>query len=540
MSSNFAFLHPEWPDLHASAAQTEALIAADPRSACFYARRTLELAVQWLYTHDAALRVPYENHLNALLHEPTFRNAVGPTIFAKARFIKDQGNHAVHAATAISHTDALRTAKELFHVLFWLARTYARGPKPVDGLTFDPARIPHTVLAPAKTLAQVQALAEEVQARGTKLAELLADKDALNTELQQLRDEIAAAKAKNAAQPDTHDYSEAETRDAFIDLLLQEAGWALDGPQTREYEVRGMPSPTGLGYVDYVLWGDDGLPLAVVEAKRARRAASAGQQQAKLYADCLEAQFGRRPVSRAVHPHVRGDRIHNGLLLVDAIGSPPRAWGQDCLQATQGSYRRFTPTCVGTGVMRASWMANCAVHPHVRGDRTQRPGWAIHSDGSPPRAWGQGPAPAPRTARSPVHPHVRGDRPIHASGLPKSRGSPPRAWGQVIENAIGMVRTRFTPTCVGTGDKASRVCARQAVHPHVRGDRSIAGKIGSTTPGSPPRAWGQEGCVDGLDERRRFTPTCVGTGRRTRSSTTTESVHPHVRGDRVLAQYWRS
>ncbi|OPZ87792.1 MAG: hypothetical protein BWY76_00288 [bacterium ADurb.Bin429] len=57
-----------------------------------------------------------------------------------------------------------------------------------------------------------------------------------------------------------------------------------------------MPNPTGLGYVDYVLWGDDGLPLAVVEAKRTTRDPSVGQRQAELYADCLEAQFGRRPI----------------------------------------------------------------------------------------------------------------------------------------------------------------------------------------------------------------------------------------------------
>ena len=57
-----------------------------------------------------------------------------------------------------------------------------------------------------------------------------------------------------------------------------------------------MPNNEGVGFVDYVLWGDDGLPLAVVEAKRTKRDAREGQQQAKLYADCLEQEFGRRPV----------------------------------------------------------------------------------------------------------------------------------------------------------------------------------------------------------------------------------------------------
>ena len=57
-----------------------------------------------------------------------------------------------------------------------------------------------------------------------------------------------------------------------------------------------MPNNQGKGFVDYVLWGDDGKPLGLVEAKRTRRDSRVGQQQAKLYADCLEQQFGQRPV----------------------------------------------------------------------------------------------------------------------------------------------------------------------------------------------------------------------------------------------------
>lgn len=79
-------------------------------------------------------------------------------------------------------------------------------------------------------------------------------------------------------------------------MLLHEAGWPLDQPRDREYEVTGMPSKTGKGFVDYVLWGDNGLPLAVVEAKRTKRDPRVGQRQAELYANALEAQFGQRPV----------------------------------------------------------------------------------------------------------------------------------------------------------------------------------------------------------------------------------------------------
>ena len=70
----------------------------------------------------------------------------------------------------------------------------------------------------------------------------------------------------------------------------------LDQPRDREFPITGMPTSSGQGAVDYVLWGADGKPLGLVEAKRTRRDARVGQQQAKLYADCLEAMFGQRPV----------------------------------------------------------------------------------------------------------------------------------------------------------------------------------------------------------------------------------------------------
>jgi type I restriction enzyme R subunit len=114
--------------------------------------------------------------------------------------------------------------------------------------------------------------------------------------LQRLRAEVAEAKKANSAKADTHDYSEAETRDYFIDLLLKEAGWPLDQTRDREYPVEGMPNREKKGFVDYVLWGDDGKPLAVVEAKHTKRDPRVGQRQAELYAGCLEEHFGRRPV----------------------------------------------------------------------------------------------------------------------------------------------------------------------------------------------------------------------------------------------------
>lgn len=319
MASNFAFLQTEWPALYAESVRAEQTALTDPRTACFYARRTLELAVVWIFQAEGGrggkLQMPYKADLSAFLFEPTFKVLVGPALHAKMDVIRKQGNNAVHSARPISAADATAVLRELFQVAFWLARHYGRSmaARPDPALQFRPDLLPRPAdAAAAQAAAQAGAqatqaalqklatLADELAARDAALATAQQKTAALDAELTQLRAEVAAAKAANAATPDTHDYDEAQTRDLYIDLLLKEAGWKLDQPQgndaTREVEVQGMPNNEGKGFVDYVLWGDDGKPLAVVEAKRTRRDARVGQQQARLYADCLQTQFGQRPL----------------------------------------------------------------------------------------------------------------------------------------------------------------------------------------------------------------------------------------------------
>lgn len=303
--SQFAFLRSEWADVFDSAARAERLVSADPRASCFYARRALEISVAWAFKYDSTLRLPYQDNISALIHEPTFKQVAGEAVFAKAKVITTLGNRAVHGHRAVPADDALASVRELFHVCYWLARTYARAEKPAPTLRFDAGAIPkpsaaQKQTAPTQTSSQLQALETQLREKDENLTRLLAGKNALDEELKRLRAEVAEVKKAASAQPDTHDYSESQTRDYFIDLLLKEAGWALDKVSDREFEVRGMPTKatggSGQGFVDYVLWGDDGKPLGLVEAKRTRRDPRVGQQQAKLYADSLEQQFGQRPI----------------------------------------------------------------------------------------------------------------------------------------------------------------------------------------------------------------------------------------------------
>jgi type I restriction enzyme R subunit len=296
VTSPFSFLAPEWPEVHEAAARAWGAAIPDPRAACFYARRALELAVTWAFKHDRTLKLPWEESLGSLLHEPTFKALAGEAVFAKARLLQQLGNQAVHRTAPIREAESVPAVRELLHVAYWFARTYGRATKPAAGIAFDAAALPRTAPLPKQTVDQLRALSASLREKDEKLASLLSEKTALDEELQRLRAEIAEAKKANEARPDEHDYSESLTRDLFIDLLLKEAGWPLDQARDREFPVEGMPNAEGVGFADYVLWGDDGRPLAVIEAKRTRKSPEAGQQQAKLYADGLEQRFGQRPV----------------------------------------------------------------------------------------------------------------------------------------------------------------------------------------------------------------------------------------------------
>ncbi|MBB4817627.1 type I restriction enzyme R subunit [Pseudomonas alcaligenes] len=297
--SNFDFLKAEWPALHAEALKAEAGVLADPRSACFYARRTLELMVAWLFQADRSLRLPYKSDLSAFLFEPSFKALVGPMLHAKMEIIRKRGNDAVHSTRQVRQQDAQAVLSELFHVTYWLGRTYARhaSGKPDAALRFDPNLLPPPpAQAVARSLAQLKTLEQEAAQRDAELARTRQQNAALDEEVRRLRAEVEAAKAANTQVADTHDYNEAQTRDLFIDQLLHEAGWTLEAERDREFPVEGMPNASGDGSVDYVLWGDDGLPLALIEAKRTQKDPHEGQRQAELYANCLEARYGRRPL----------------------------------------------------------------------------------------------------------------------------------------------------------------------------------------------------------------------------------------------------
>jgi type I restriction enzyme, R subunit len=291
ISANFAFLEQEFPHAAESASYAEWHVYGDPRASCFHARHALERLVKRVYKVDKTLSPPKATNLDGYLSEPTFRALVPEVVWQKADYIRLAGNVVVHGNKAPAPEKALDVVRELSHVLYWAGRTYLRkGAEDLQGKAFDVSLVPK--MEPQANPASIEAL-DALEAERDAAEEA---KKEVESELEALRERLAAIKAENEAVLETHDWNEDRTRRLIIDLALQRAGWPLDQPQDREYEVTGMPNKKGIGYADYVLWGDDGKPLAVVEAKKTTVDPEVGQQQAKLYADCLEAMHGQRPV----------------------------------------------------------------------------------------------------------------------------------------------------------------------------------------------------------------------------------------------------
>lgn len=289
---NFSFLQSkiEYTLFASACIEAEKIYSSAPALCAVGCRKALELAVKWVYSADNTMKMPYKHTLQSLLHDPTFRFAVDDNTWGKLPFIIKLGNLAVHTERSVQASDALISLRALFEFIQWI--DYCYGTDYVER-TFDEKRIPtEKVVVDSQKIKEQQSLLDE--------------KDA---EIESLRKQIEKMSAQYTAQKKQHqqtrtfkpeDFSEFQTRKIYIDVDMKEMGWKFTDPDAdvkEEYPVEDMAGIKGKkGYVDYVLFGKDGLPLAVVEAKRTSKDPKTGRQQAVLYADCLERKFGRRPM----------------------------------------------------------------------------------------------------------------------------------------------------------------------------------------------------------------------------------------------------
>lgn len=306
--SNFQFLQQGFPQLFKDAAEAEKLTLVSSKACAILCRSVLENAVNWLYNNDSDLKKPYDTHLSSLIHQQCFKDILKPSIFQEINVIRKVGNNAAHGKKVVQY-EALVSIKNLFRFLSFLAIIYAE-TKP-DIPPFDESIIPDGK-EDLKTKQELDKLVKELEAQKQQAQLKQEELEKKASEIKDLHDKIKSQKqsikTRKIDRNKTIDIdkaiplliSEKATRTLFIDLSLKESGWDnLREGRELEYELKGMPhstNPTGIGYADYVLWGDDGLPLAVIEAKRTMEDSHKGRHQSELYADCLEQMHGQRPI----------------------------------------------------------------------------------------------------------------------------------------------------------------------------------------------------------------------------------------------------
>ena len=277
--TNFDFLKKEkkFASFANTAITAETLFQIDIPSCVFNIRRAMEFAVKWMYSVDSSLVMPYQDSLVTLINTVEFKDIVGTDLYRRLNFIRMVGNNSAHSSKAIIPEQAQVALENLFYFMDFVAYCYADD---YEEQKFNAALLKQKqeVVAPKPDL-------------DVDIKKLIAENKALKEELTKKRQEQSQTYV-----PKPLDISEFNTRKIYIDTMLIDAGWKLGKNWYNEYELPGMPNKSEVGYADYVLFSDDGKPLAVIEAKRTCKDVAVGRQQAKLYADLLEKKFGRRPI----------------------------------------------------------------------------------------------------------------------------------------------------------------------------------------------------------------------------------------------------
>lgn len=286
--SNFDFIlkNEIFKTFAEAAEEAEKSIAVANVSCTILCRRALELAVKWIYANDRELVLPYQNNLSSLVYDINFKSMINEKVFNGMTYIIKLGNFSVHSNKKVTRKEAVLCLKYLFDFMDWIAYYYDSN---YTETKFDEGKLPGESSANLKK-EEREELENKLVEKDEKIEKILKENEELREKLTKQR-----TSKKTAYNFKVSDISEFETRKQFIDLDLKIAGW--DSTNIREeVEVKGMPNTQEAGYVDYVLYGENGKPLAVVEAKRTSKDSKIGQQQAKLYADCLEKEYAQRPI----------------------------------------------------------------------------------------------------------------------------------------------------------------------------------------------------------------------------------------------------
>lgn len=300
MMRNFDYLQDlGLTDLHNYCSAAEEMQVSNPDLSAVSARKALEYIVRALYVMKH-IEVPERVSLFELVDGEVFREFIADDrVMMAVHYVRKVGNNGAHGKQ-VSKRESYFCLLNLYNVVAAILHKlqFIKEIVPFDR-TLIPSSLQASVITPptvavSATSAIVAAAPQEAVDDKTPVAEVATD------------------------------ISEAETRKLYIDLMLKEAGWDVLASKGAiqpskaciEVEVEGMPNAEGKGYCDYVLFGSNGLPLAVIEAKRTSVSPVKGKHQAELYADCLHKRYGVLPVIY----YTNGFETH----IIDGLGYPPR------------------------------------------------------------------------------------------------------------------------------------------------------------------------------------------------------------------------
>lgn len=310
--SNFKFLHNEWSSLHLKMKTAEERVIIEPLSTASYCRIVLEECMHLLFDQER-IQKPFNKELINLMTDEKIKGVVPVLMMDGLHIVRKTGNNAAHYGNRVSSNDALISIKYLFTFLKWFAQNYSKVAPELPN-AFDETFVPK-VGTKQRLLKELQLENEKAQQHLlNQIQKLQAEKDAVLSKAKEseesfLQYKVAGEQAviklqqqkKSRLKSIPSEFNEGETRQHLIDVDLKEAGWFnFTAGREIEYPVQGMPitadNPKGNGFVDYILWGDNGKPLALIEAKRTSKDMEVGKHQAFLYANCLEQMHGQRPV----------------------------------------------------------------------------------------------------------------------------------------------------------------------------------------------------------------------------------------------------
>jgi len=307
-SHNFEFLRLRRAFLSDLAGLAERYAHDDPASSLIKQRCFVEHLVMAIYERYR-LRLPLSDNLNDLMNETAFQQAVPDVVLHKLHVVRRAGNQAAHPRRPITSQLSLECLADLFDIARWFhvqvdggnlmaSSSYAPPPPEPVGAAKTKDALEKLRLVEAKYESVLNSLEAETKKR---LAAERVASDATYTATQHTPD-LSKLKDQGKRVASFLHFNEETTRRRLIDQQLTANGWnvGVNGANTeqvgQEVKLTGLPTSSGDGFADYVLYGDDGKPLAVIEAKKNAKDARQGSEQARQYADAVEKETGVRPV----------------------------------------------------------------------------------------------------------------------------------------------------------------------------------------------------------------------------------------------------